>query len=70
LGQQEKILDVLDTRIPESVLKGDGDAALEELGPALDAVIYERSKKLVVCTMISGRNRFPFRELLAFGNRS
>jgi hypothetical protein len=31
--QGKKILDFADIRVPESVLKGEDNAALEELGP-------------------------------------
>jgi hypothetical protein len=38
-GIRKKILAFADIRVPESVLKGDGNAALEELGPGSAAVI-------------------------------
>jgi hypothetical protein len=48
------------TRVPESVLKGDDDDALEELGASLAGVIHEHPEKLVASCMVLGRTRDSF----------
>lgn len=48
------------TRVPESVLKGDDDDALEELGASLAGVIHEHPEKLVASSMVLGRTRDSF----------